>query len=90
MWLYSKREEFPDIIKEEYIPVLDAAHGMDMLHESTRKSRKNFCNSIIELLRNTNPSGNNCPVDIKKVNYNVMTMYLSSLKTSEGKESTKA
>ena len=53
-------------------------------YKRTNKKRKNFRRAVIRLLTDTNPSANNCPLDMHKVDYNIIATYLSSLKTPKG------
>ena len=66
--------------------VLDEANERDLAAcngDTSRRKYKNFRATVIKLLQDTRPSADNCPVDMKKVMYEVMATYLSCLKTEE-------
>ena len=66
--------------------VLDEANERDLAAcngDTSRRKYKNFRATVMKLLQDTRPSADNCPVDMKKVTYEVMATYLSCLKTEE-------
>ena len=84
-WLFQNREVYPDLIRAEYLPVLSAAYRMDQqqAQQNSKKKNTHFCHTVIQLLDNTKPSAKKCPVDMQKVDYNIIATQLSSMKTAE-------
>ena len=54
------------------------------VQQNSKEKNIHFCCAMIQLLDNANPSAKNCPVDIHRVDCNIIAMYLSSMKTEEG------
>ena len=80
--MYDNRATYPDIIRPAFLPGLDEARSRDRQARTSKKTY--FRQTVIKLLDDTNPSANNCPLDMKNVTYTIVATYLSSIKTSDG------
>ena len=87
LWLYQHRDEYVGFLKEEALRQLTEADKRDLnecgQNNVARRKYKHFRAKTMELLEATTPSASNCPVDMRKVSYDVLASYLTSMKTEE-------
>ena len=82
LWVYDNRATYPDSIRPAFLPGLDEARSRDRQARTSKNTY--FRQTVIKLLDDTNPSANNCPLDMKNVTYTIVATYLSSIKTTDG------
>ena len=82
--LYELPLYFVAVSEQGGIPWFNQGGIYTSKQQNSKKKNKNFYHAVIQLLDNTNPSAKFFPVDMQRVDYNIIAMYLSSMKTEEG------
>ena len=87
-WVFKNSAVYPGIIRPWVVPTLAASDRRDLQEAGgnpAARKYKYFRTAVMAVLKATNPSSNNCPLDMQLVTYEVIATYLTSLKTDDNR-----